>query len=196
MFLDVEMPGENGFSLFSKLKHRSFHTIMVTGYEKYAIRAMKHSALDYLLKPVDADSLVSAVSKLDSKNLLEDPRLAHFNSLYQNELATIKSLMIMTQSGFKNILFENIVYVKSESGGYSIFHFADGTAELVSEPLAYFEELLAASAFLRVHRSHMVNLTKITRYDKKDSLVHLQGDIVLEVSVRKQSDLRKKMINT
>ncbi|MDB9883453.1 response regulator, partial [Bacteroidia bacterium] len=118
VFLDVEMPGENGFSLFSKLKHRSFHTIMVTGYENYAIKAMKHSALDYLLKPVDADSLESAVSKLDSKNLLEDPRLAHFNSLYQNELATIKSLMIMTQSGFKNILFKNIVFIKSESGGY------------------------------------------------------------------------------
>lgn len=101
----------------------------------------------------------------------------------------------MTQSGFKNILFKNIVFIKSESGGYSIFHLVDGSTEMVSKPLAYFEELLSAHVFLRVHRSHMVNLGKITSYDKKDSLVYLAGDVVLEVSVRKQSDLRKNMIN-
>ena len=121
VFLDVEMPGKNGFELLEAIPTVNFHTIMVTGYSNYALKAIKYLAIEFLLKPIDSEELINAINKLDPKNLLEDPRLANFSGLVQKCATDYSSLIIASSSGYKKILLEDISHIISETGNYTIF---------------------------------------------------------------------------
>jgi len=172
VFLDIEMPGKNGFALLDELQEYSFNLVMVTGYENYAIKAIKYSALDYLLKPLDAEELKGAVAKaLETEDTAKN-RLLHYRSLLAKNEDSYNSLMIASTDGYKNIEIDSLVCLKSESGSYCIMYFEDGSKELVSKPLNHFENLLPEDGFFRIHRSHLVNLKKIKSYDSKTSKVN------------------------
>jgi len=193
LFLDVEMPGKNGFELLNEVTNPNFHVIMVTGYENYAIKAIKYSALDYILKPVDAEDLVNAVSKLNPQKMATDPRLAHFSTLIKEDKAVFDKLMISSVSGFKNIALTNVVYMESQAGNYCVFYLENGNSEIVTKSMTHFEKLLPKNKFYRIHRSHMVNLDKVSKYDFTSGDVILTNGIALTVSVRKRPEFKKKM---
>jgi two-component system LytT family response regulator len=193
VFLDIEMPGKNGFVLLDELKEHSFQVVMVTGYENYAIKAIKYSALDYLLKPLDALDLVEAVNKAMSTKDTALDRLAHYRGLISKEDDAYSSLMIASSNGYKNIDIHDLMYVKAESGSYSVLYFSDGSKEVVSKPLNHFESILPEDDFFRIHRSHVVNLSCVKAYDIKSATVTLADDAELLVSTRKKSDFRKKI---
>tara|TARA_B110000902_G_scaffold147531_1_gene170182 strand:- start:22270 stop:23007 length:738 start_codon:yes stop_codon:yes gene_type:complete len=195
VFLDIEMPSKNGFLLLDELKEYNFEVVMVTGYENYAIKAIKYAALDYLLKPLDARGLVQAVKKAEASNGASTDRLIHYRSLVSEAEDTYNSLMISSKDGYRVIDINDLLCLKSESGSYCVMYFTDGSKEVVSKPLNYFEALLPAEFFYRIHRSHLVNLKKVTSFDAKSSKVKLAGDIELVVSTRKKADFRKKMTN-
>ena len=191
VFLDVEMPGKNGFELLEAIPTVNFHTIMVTGYSNYALQAIKYSAIEFLLKPIDSEELINAINKLDPKNLLEDPRLANFSGLVQKYATDYSSLIIASSSGYKKILLEDISHIISETGNYTIFYMLNGQKEVVTKPLSYFEDLLPSPQFCRIHRSHMVNMARVLGYNITSGVVILPNGIELIVSSRKRGDFRR-----
>lgn len=193
VFLDIEMPGKNGFVLLDELKDYTFDVVMVTGYENYAIKAIKYSALDYLLKPIDGEDLVEVIKKAQVANTKAAERLGHFRSLASQDDDTYSSLMIASTAGYKSIDIRDLVYLKSESGSYCVMHFADGSKELVSKSLSHFENLLPEDSFCRVHRSHIINIKKVKEYNHSTSIVTMVSGVELTVSNRKKGDFRKKI---
>jgi two-component system LytT family response regulator len=193
VFLDVEMPGKNGFELLKEIVNPDFHVIMVTGYENYAIKAIKYSALDYILKPVDAEDLINAVAKLDPQRMSKDPRIAHFNELIKEDKVAYNKLMISSLGGFKNVTLNNIVYMESQAGNYCVFHLENGDSEVVTKSMSFFEKLLPDNKFYRIHRSHIVNLSKVVKYEGHTGEVVLVNDIQLTVSVRNRGEFKKKI---
>ncbi len=193
VFLDIEMPGKDGFVLLDELSHYDFQVVMVTGYADYALKAIKYSALDYLLKPLDKDDLCEAIIKASSTKETGSLRLRHYKALVDDETNDYDSLMIASSSGFKNININDLIYMKSEAGSYCVLYFQDGTKEVVSKSMNHFEELLPSDRFHRIHRSHLVNIKAVKSFNSKMGEVQLINDEILAVSVRKKTGLKQKV---
>lgn len=168
VFLDIEMPGGNGFSLLENLPSPDFEVIFVTAYGHYGIQAVKFSALDYLLKPIDTGELIEAVKKAEEKIALrqENQRMRHLlrNSKLPDENKTI-ALSLSDKIEFIEI--STIVRCEAENN-YTTFYLTDGQKLLVSKTLKEFDELLTPCHFLRVHQSHLINLRQIKSFIKTD----------------------------
>jgi len=163
MFLDIEMPGMSGFDFLQQLNNRSIAVIFTTAYNDYAIKAIKHSALDYLLKPVDKDELVEAVNKATSSR---DVKVAQrVEDLLQSMQApkTNKRFAVPTMEGLTLLNPDEVEYVKSD-GPYSHFYFTDKRHLIISKTLKEAEEVLPAADFFRIHHSYLVNMKYITKY--------------------------------
>lgn len=193
VFLDIEMPGKNGFVLLDKLRGYDFQLVMVTGYEDYALKAIKYSALDYLLKPLDADDLCSAIKKVSVAKEAGLVRLGHYRKLAEQEDEEYNSLMIASAIGYKNIDINNLIYLRSEAGSYCVLYFIDGTKEVVPKSMNHFESLLPSERFHRIHRSHIVNITAVRKFDSQTNEVVLLNDETMTVSVRKKAGLKQKI---
>jgi two-component system LytT family response regulator len=164
VFLDVEMPGMNGFEMLQQVPNISFELIFTTGYDAYAIKAIRFSALDYLLKPIDKEELKKAVNKVHQKT---DHKLTEQLDILLEKLgnkqASLQKIALPTQDGFELVPLENIMHCESDSN-YTHIVLKNGKKLLVSRTLKEIEELLEGHPFLRVHHSHLVNLNEITRY--------------------------------
>jgi|AntRauTorckE5430_2_1112549.scaffolds.fasta_scaffold04110_2 two-component system LytT family response regulator len=193
VFLDIEMPGKNGFVLLDELRDYDFQVVMVTGYEDYALKAIKYSALDYLLKPLDADDLCGAMKKVSTAKEAGLIRLGHYRTLVEQEDDEYNSLMIASSNGYKNIDINDLVYLRSEAGSYCVLYFTDGTKEVVPKSMNHFEGLLPKDRFHRIHRSHIVNIRAVRSFDSQTSEVVLVNDQVMTVSVRKKVGLKQKI---
>lgn len=168
VFLDIEMPGGNGFSLLESLPEPDFEVIFVTAYGHYGIQAVKFSALDYLLKPIDTIELIEAVKKAEEKIALrqENQRMHHLlqNSKLPDENKTI-ALSLSDKIEFIEI--STIVRCEAENN-YTTFYLTDGQKLVVSKTLKEFDELLTPYHFLRVHQSHLINLRQVKSFIKSD----------------------------
>lgn len=162
VFLDVEMPLMNGFEMLQQLDKISFQVIFTTGYDAYAIKAIKFSALDYLLKPIAKEDLKQAVAKIQ---LSAFPRQELDTLLHQLHTRTyaLQKIALPTLKGFKMISLESIIRCESE-GNYTHVYLKKGEHLLVSRQLREIEGLLDGHFFLRVHHSHVINLNEITQY--------------------------------
>ncbi len=194
VFLDIEMPGESGFDLLAQLSSIRFELIFVTAYNNYALKAIKFNALDYILKPIDIEDLKAAVERarrrLDDKSQLEYTRLA-----FQNLQLPKKNKRIALASTEKIEFFdvESIVRCLGENN-YTRFFFTDGSIRLVARPLSEYEELLTEFDFIRVHKSHLVNSSKISSFVKKDGGYLITSDgCSVPVSRRKKDELLSRM---
>ena len=193
VFLDIEMPFENGFALFEKIKNPSFHVIFTTAYDQYAIKAIKYSALDYLLKPVDVDDLKSAVEKCGEKqktNRADD---------YEMLLSAIKlksksaKIAVPTFDGLQMVSANEIVKCVADES-YTHITLTNGTKLTVSRILKEFEDLLSEFNFFRVHNSSLINLTQVKKYVKGDGgYVIMSDDETVEVSRRKKNELLSRL---
>jgi len=193
VFLDIEMPGKTGFELLNSLPDIGFDIIFTTAYNHYAIRAIRFSALDYLLKPVDVDELKNAVARLE-KNRYRKGRQENIDLLVQN----IRSLQphyskitLSTQEGLVILHVNEIVYCEA-SGTYTIFYLKNKEKITVSKTLKEYEELLKAHPFFRLHNSFLVNLNEVKKYIKGDggSVIMSNGDEVLVSKRRKEEFLQ------
>lgn len=169
LFLDIEMPRKNGFELLLAFPEPDFAVIFTTAYNQFALKAFKFAALDYLLKPVDADDLMVAVSRYEKhrRNIDFRTQLDILLQQYQQPRALPGKIPLATQEG---ILFADprqIVHCEASSN-YCVVHFADKTKLILSRPLKEMEDLLLPFNFLRVHHSHLINLSHVKRYVKAD----------------------------
>jgi two-component system, LytTR family, response regulator len=169
VFLDIEMPRMNGFEMLQHMPKINFEVIFTTAYDQFAIKAIRFSALDYLLKPIDKDELIGAVEKVHSRkdHFLSSQQLDLLLSNLYNQKNGLQKIALPTLEGYELVLAAQIVRCESD-GNYTMVYFKNGQKLLVSKTLKDIEELLAGHHFFRVHHSHLINLNEINRYIKGD----------------------------
>ncbi len=193
VFLDVELGSQKGFSLLEKHNLPPFKVIFVTAHEKYSLQAIRASALDFLLKPVDPDELNAAIAKaaaaVDKDDLAKRlDTLMH--NLYNVEKEK-KKLVLKTFDQIQIIDVKDIVQCISDKN-YTIFSLADGARLMVSKNLGEYEDMLSDYGFFRIHHSHLVNVDFISKYDKKNGgVLVLKDQSQVPVSLRKKNILLK-----
>lgn len=164
VFLDIEMPVMNGFQVLEAIGHIHFHIVFVTAYDKFAVKAFRFSALDYLLKPIDAKDLVSAVEKAMQKQFPEKQQLnllkQHLNG---NEKTFPDKIALPYQNGVMFTEISAIIYCESDNN-YTRFHLTNNQQCMVSKTLGDIQQVLEERNFLRVHRQYLVNLNHIKKY--------------------------------
>ncbi len=176
VFLDIEMPGGNGFTLLDS-GDIPFKVIFVTAYDAYALKAIKFSALDYLLKPIDKEELVKAVGRLKSNSAqTQEQRVQNLGAFLNQEE---KKIAISLTDEIRLVPLKSIVRLQADNN-YCKFFLSSGEEILTSKNLGYYYDLLKDQDFSRVHQSHLVNRQRLERYVKKDGgyLVLSNGDQV------------------
>ena len=194
LFLDIEMPRMNGFELLEKIKDLSFELIFTTSYDQYAIKAIRFSALDYLLKPVDREELQRSVQKVEQR--LQSPLPQQIDLLFQKLQSPghlFSKIAIPTMEGLQMVPVDMIIHCTSDSN-YTILTLKDEQKVIASRTLKEIEELLEDYSFARVHHSNVVNLNEISRYVRGEGgyLVMSDGSSV-NVSRSKKEGLLKKL---
>jgi two-component system LytT family response regulator len=195
VFLDIQIHDKTGFDLLRKFDTIDFDVVFTTAFEDYAIKAIKFSAFDYLLKPIDSDDFAQTIKRLTDKNRAVDST-KNYDMLLQN-LAHIKNntkrIVIQTQTETLLINVQDIIRCESDIN-YTTIYLNTKKTIVVSKTLKDFENLLTPYNFFRVHNSHLINLEYMKSYDKgKGGYVHLSDNTVVEVSVRRKDDLMQKL---
>jgi two-component system LytT family response regulator len=197
VFLDVQINDETGFDFLKKLNSISFDIIFTTAFEKYAVQAFKFSAIDYLLKPIDADDLNYAVEKLKNKISNEEMK-TKVDVLFHNFINTQngnKKITVPTINGLIILQVNEIIRCESDVN-YTNIHLKDKSHLMVAKTLKEFEELLEDYNFFRIHNSHLVNLSYIKNYNKgKGGFVVLSDGTEIEVSSRRKDLFLQRLKN-
>ncbi|MCK0147641.1 LytTR family DNA-binding domain-containing protein [Arenibacter sp. F26102] len=194
IFLDVQINDKTGFDLLEKVGKKDFEVIFTTAFDTYAVLAFKFSAVDYLLKPIDADDLIQALEKVNEKLDKKD-----FEKKVETLLSNLnkkdihKRISIPTSEGLIFIEVSEIVRCQSDVNYTNIF--LNGNKKItVSKTLKSFEALLSNCNFFRIHNSHLINLECISKYTKgKGGYVTLVDGTYLEVSTRRKEEFLKRL---
>jgi len=198
IFLDVEMPLMNGFQLLEQFPGYSFDIIFITAYDHYAIKAIKYSALDYLLKPIDTEELKNAVQRfLQKKNNNTQQKKIYENLAYNLNLPETSSqykLALTTTEG-TFFYFCNEVIRCEAVGNYTRFVLKDKKPLLTSHTLKEYDDLLAEQNFLRVHRAHLINTDFISSFSREHEIKMYDGSVI-PVSRRKWEAIKQKLSAT
>lgn len=201
VFLDIKMQDGDGFKLIDSIPNYSYLTVFVTAYDNYALKALKSNAVDYLLKPVTPEDLISAENKILEKYKLLN---AHSEALtyqqsfkqmvkqyYTNEKAN--KITIATAEGLKIIAVDDIVYLRASSY-YTIINLVDKTTIVASRVLKDFEDILDDNEFFRIHRSTIINLNHLKECINKDvGYAVLKSGEKLEISRRRKEHFFEKI---
>lgn len=190
VFLDIMMPEKNGFEFLNEVKNINFEIIFTTAFNEFAIRAIRFSALDYLLKPVNAEELRSAIDRFIEKQ----GQKKQTDSLLQNLLQNLGKkedeefkLAVPTTAGAVFFSPTDIVRLEGE-GNYTRFFLSDGRKHMSSKTMKEYEDILLQHYFLRIHKSHLVNKNFIDRYNNEGSVV-LKDKTQLPVSRQRKQQV-------
>ncbi|MDP1725840.1 MAG: LytTR family DNA-binding domain-containing protein [Bacteroidota bacterium] len=200
VLLDIEMPYKNGFDLLAELPNRKFDVIFTTAYDTYAIKAIKFSAMDYLLKPIDPEELFVAIEKTIEKRSKNDYRPQNqIDNLLEN-LRTINlqnlKLSLPTSDGSLFFSIDEIIRFESDANYTRFFILNEQKPILVSKNLKDFDDLLQDYGFCRVHHSRVINLRYIKKYIKGDGGIAVMVDgSEVEISRRKKEIFLKMLEN-
>lgn len=190
VFLDVEMPDGTGFDLLQKLQPIQFKVIFITGYEDFAIRAFRFSAIDYLLKPLDANDLAEAVKKAED-SLSKEVFDMKLNNLFTNleRPKNLQRLLLKTAEKIYSVNIQDIVNCESDKN-YTTFNFINAPKLVVSTNLKEYEALLAPHNFFRTHQSHLINMAYFDHFIKADggNKVVMKNKQTVPLSVRKKEE--------
>jgi len=190
VFLDIEMPGMNGFKLLEKLGDFNFDVIFTTAYNEFAIKAFKVNAADYLLKPIDSTELKNAFEKVKHLRSHENESIkALLEYLQTNQ--NINKIGLTTDDGMVFIDLDNLLYCKAD-GPYTHFNLVGGKTYLSSKTLGDYEDQLSSKGFYRIHNSYLINLKHITRYVRDDGgYIVMSDQSTITVSRRRKEGFLK-----
>ena len=193
IFLDIEMPRMNGFELLEKVGNIDFEIIFTTSYDQYAIKAIRMSALDYLLKPIDRIDLQRAVQKVQQRIRPQTQQIEMLLQKLSNPGVPMNKIALPTMEGLQLVQLDTIISCTSDSN-YTIFKLKGNEKIIVSKTLKEVEELLSEYSYLRVHHSSVVNLNEIRKYIKGEGghLVMSDGSTI-DVSRSRKEMLLKKL---
>ena len=188
VFLDIEMPGYNGFQLLDFFDEIQFEIVFTTAYSEFALKAFQVSAIDYLLKPIQIDQLINAVNKVERirGNSLVNERVQTLQANLED--FKIKKIVIPLSEGSLFIELKEIIYLKAE-GSYVNFFLKDGTKILASKNIKDFEEQLTQTeGFFRTHRSFLINTAFITNISSDNTGVTLNGNAEITIARERKQD--------
>ena len=192
VFLDIEMPNENGFALFDYFNKPTFDTIFCTAYSEFAIKAFEVSATDYLLKPIGLTKLKEVIEKVEAKRLIKNT--GNIEALKENLLQKeIKKIGILIGDGIVFMDLNDILYFEAD-GSYTTIHHRNGS-DLTVKKIKHFEDLLSSDKrFFRIHRSYLINVSLIKKYSKKEGLsVTYDERTLLPISREKKEEFEEFM---
>ncbi len=194
VFLDIEMPAMNGFEMLEQFTEIPFAIIFTTSYDQYAIKAIRFSALDYLLKPIDRDELQAAVHKVTGRN---HPPLARQLELLIHKMnlpaSQINKVALPTMEGLQMVPVDSIISCEADSN-YTIVILKNKQKIVVSRTLKDIEEILEDYSFFRIHHSYLVNINEINKYVKGEGGYVVMSDAsTIDVSRSKKEFLLKRL---
>jgi two-component system LytT family response regulator len=197
VFLDIEMPDGSGFDLLKALSDHSFEVIFTTASDKYAINAIKYSALDYLLKPIDSEELRAAVQKIAARKQ-DLPSMDNLKFLLQNFRKSDEQytrITLPTGNAYEIVNVKDIIRCEAE-GNYTNFFLVDKRKMLVTLGLKHYEDLLPPTEFFRIHNHHLVNVNHVSRVLKEDGGYAIMSDgSKIEISRRKKESFINRIHN-
>lgn len=183
LFLDIEMPGGNGFDLLEIVDNKELYVIFTTAHSEYAIKAIKNGAKDYILKPVDPDELINSVAKARKE----------IESIKTNGSSTKMSttLSISTPKGLMFVNKEDVIYIKAD-GRYSELYCKDEQRYTVCKNIGEYEDELSKDFFFRVHKSYLINCKHVVKINSSDGgFVQMNNNSEIEISKRKKAEFLK-----
>jgi len=195
IFLDISMPDGTGFDLLGKVKNQKFDVIFTTATDKYAIKAIKYSAMDYLLKPIDTEELVLAVKKVKEKKSSSGSaeNLAFLLQNLQQKNENYAKISLPVVGAYEVVNIHDIIRCEAE-GSYTTFHFIDNKKIVVSVNLKYYEDLLPEKDFFRIHHHHLINMNHVTRFLKVDGGYAIMSDgSQVELARRKKDEFLERL---
>lgn len=190
VLLDIRMDDGTGFDLLHTVENIDFRVIFITAYEKYAVEAFRFAAVDFLLKPIDPEELVNAVRRAET--LIQE----HFNSQLQaleenlrTELRQKKKIVLRTQENVHLVELQHITFCESD-GSYTFINTIGGDRILITRTLKEFDDMFCDSGFYRVHKSYLVNMTHVKRFEKHEGgYIILNNGQKIPVASRKREEL-------
>jgi len=191
IFLDINMPGKTGFDMLAEIHNINFEIVFITAYDKYAIRAFRYHAFDYLLKPVDAEELTNCIERLKEKRLQMDlsERLGLLISQIHHPQQIPDRITINSLDGITIIPVGDIIYLEA-AGTYTLFYLKSSDKIVSSLNLKEYEELLFDHHFCRVHNSFLINLAEVKKFIKADGgSVMMSNGTQVSVSKRRRDEL-------
>lgn len=175
IFLDIEMPGGDGFELLKQFNKASFLTCFVTGYDNYAVKAIKYGAFDYLLKPVDIKELQQTISKAESA----------LSTNQSNDLSD--NIIIQEGDRYWVLEADQIIHITAE-GNYSIVHTLEGKKIISSTSLNNYESILEENSFYRCHKSHIININMIRAFElTRTGKIKMKNNKLIPLAARRKN---------
>ena len=191
VFLDVQMPDGTGFDLLERLPEITFRVVFVTAYDQFALKAIKFSALDYILKPIDPQQLIEAVNKFEPPSKLKQ-FTDQISTLLRNK-NHLERIALPTLEGYRFINVRDIIRCQSDSN-YTRFFLNNGHQVLVTRTLKESDEALSDMEFVLIHQSHPINIRYIDRYLKGDGGTIIMTDgSALELARRRKEEFLARM---
>jgi two-component system, LytTR family, response regulator len=195
VFLDIEMPDLDGFQFLELFPVRSFSVVITTAFDQYAIKAIKESALDYLLKPIDSDDLVACFDKIEQQknsHSLNEKLESSLEKLLHSTAFSQKKINITNDGKMIFLLPDDIIYCESD-GNYCTVYLENKEKIVLSQKLKFMEEKLTGLQFFRIHNSYLINLNKVKEFHKTDEYVVLTNQVKIPVSRQKKSTFLDKL---
>ncbi|MBU2927938.1 LytR/AlgR family response regulator transcription factor [Winogradskyella psychrotolerans] len=193
LFLDVQMPTIGGFQFLEQLNAINFAVVITTAYDEYAIKALKHEATDYLLKPIDSDDLKDCISKIKKhsertiNSFKLERMLDNFNTQFDK-----KKITINTDGKLLFLDIDDIIYIASD-GNYSTLYLQNQKKIVITKKLKEVDAILPEHYFFRIHNSYIINLNKIKAFIKNEGYVIMDSDHKIPVARQRKSDFLEKL---
>jgi two-component system LytT family response regulator len=190
VLLDIRMGDGSAFDLLKKFETIDFKVIFITAYEKYAVQAFRFAAVDFLLKPVNPEDLADSVKR--AENIIQhqlNTQLQALEENMKNDIRQKKKIVLKTMENIYLVSLQDITYLESDRS-YTTFHTLNHDRIVISKPLKDFDELLYDDGFYRVHKSYLINMMHIQRFEKQEGgSIVLTDDHKIPVASRKRDEL-------
>jgi two-component system LytT family response regulator len=195
IFLDISMPDGTGFDLLEQVQGKKFEIIFTTATDKHALKAIKYSACDYILKPIDVDELKAAVEKVaQKKNAV--PSMDNLQFLIQQFKKAddnYQKITLPTGNAYEIVNIKDIIRCEADAS-YTHFYLVGGKKLMISASLKHYEDLLPENDFIRIHHQHLINMGHVTRFLKQDGGYAVMSDgTQIEVSRRKKDAFMERL---
>lgn len=186
IFLDIELPDGKGFDVLDQL-NKNYKVVFVTAYDDYAIKAIRYSAFDYLLKPLDLDDLEKTIERLKNSPPTTQENIDFLNLKLNSNIDNENKIMVPSNSGYKLLEMDKIISIEANAN-YVFFILEDGRKHIAAHSLNYYEDLLPENKFFRIHKSHIINFTKVQSVESgRTGKAILSNGSQLDIAARRKS---------
>jgi two-component system, LytTR family, response regulator len=194
VFMDISLPDGDGFDVLNAVHYRKFKTIFTTAHDHYAMKAIKFSALDYIIKPIDVEQLKESISRFQ-KYSSEDEFDTDVRILKDVLNSKFEKVALPIQEGVRFVKLDQILYCEASSN-YTYFHLIGGDKALVSRSMVNYENVFADLHFCRIHNKYIINLKYVEKYEKgRRSYAILEGAVALPISETRKEEFLAKLRN-